>query len=72
MADSNKDHVTTILTRFEQVGLLPKGKTADLLENYDFVVQQMEDEAKAVADAAIEASPETKKRRAPTPPSDAA
>lgn len=70
MADSNKDHVNTILNRFESCGLLMKGTTANLMENYDFIVKQMEDEAKAVAETAAE--PETRKRRVPTPPSDAA
>lgn len=72
MADSNKEHFLTLAARFESVGLLPKGKTADLLENYDFVVQQIEDEKKAsaeVADADV-LSARAKKNR--TPPSDAA
>ena len=44
-----KEDFATLATRFERVGLLPKGKTADLLENYDFVVQQIADEAAAAA-----------------------
>jgi hypothetical protein len=45
----SKDDFATLSNRFESVGLLPKGKTADLLENFDFVLAQAEAEAKAAA-----------------------
>lgn len=49
---TDKEHVTTILQRFEQCGLLPRGKAADLVENYDHVVSEMAAEAKAAAESA--------------------
>ena len=45
-----KDDFAALSNRFESVGLLPKGKTADLLENFDFVTAQAEAEAKAASD----------------------
>lgn len=45
----SKDDFAALSNRFESVGLLPKGKTADLLENFDFVTAQAEAEAKAAA-----------------------
>lgn len=52
MAETNKEHVTTILSRCESVGLLMKGTTANVLENYDFIVAEIEKEKLAAEEAA--------------------
>lgn len=41
----SKEDFAALSNRFESVGLLPKGKTLDLLENYDFVIAEMNTEA---------------------------
>ena len=41
MAD-NKEHFIAVLTEAEASGLLPKGKAADLVENYSFLVDAIE------------------------------
>lgn len=50
----SKEHFQTIASRMESKGLLPKGKTADLMENYDFITKELDDEAKAAAEAEVD------------------
>lgn len=47
MSLNNKDHFVAVLTAAETKGLLPKGKTADILENYPFLVDEIEAQAKS-------------------------
>lgn len=51
----SKEDFAALSNRFESVGLLPKGKTLDLLENYDFVVADIDREAeqRAIAERIV-------------------
>lgn len=49
----SKDDFATLLARYEANGMLPKGKPADLLESFDFVLAQMAEEAKAAEEARV-------------------
>ena len=42
MSLTNKEHFVAVLTEAETSGLLPKGKTADILENYDFLADAID------------------------------
>lgn len=38
----NKQDFEELCSKYESVGILPKGKTADLMENYPFIVGELE------------------------------
>jgi hypothetical protein len=48
---TDKEHFTRVLNKLTEGGLLPRGKTSDLVAEYDGAVQQIADEDKAAADA---------------------
>jgi len=68
MADKHKDHFIAVLTAAETKGLLPKGKTADILENYDFLVDEIDAATKLLADEPVPFTPESNDRK--TQPND--
>jgi hypothetical protein len=51
MSERDKEHFTRVLNKLTEGGLLPRGKTSDLVAEYDSAVQQIADEDRVLAEA---------------------
>lgn len=59
----NKEQFEALCRKYESVGLLPKGKTADLMENYDTITAPPPDVATEVDHDALDEKTKARARK---------